>query len=566
MASKTSDLFSKLKFKRPTRQDGDGHENQVEVREDEEQSVKLQEIIDLLVAAGYFRARIKGLSSFDKVVGGMTWCIESCNVEVDVDLLFQENSTIGQKIALTEKIVAVLPKLQCPHLIEPHQIQGLDFIHIFPVIQWLVKRSLEFRTDTSDFVYSYALSQFEKDFPQHLELSEKQKKLLGNVKTVNEIYRPCRVLRKRYALPSKDSKSNIQITVFEYEYKCASNPEYEMERVEERIGNLSLQEHEIQQLMGNMTITEEESFDFEELTEKDREKLLDHHKNLKITQSSTGNQVANLKERKKEIAIRLHQLEDKKSYVEDAIEKINEVIQNVKLQQDNAESALKELELNDISLEKAKEVEEEYCKQELHRLQNLIEEAKKSKPHSSEEKHKEIHTQLEEQNEKLRLIRLQIAKKNRAISILQRRIDEVPSRAELAQYQKRFIELYNQISAKHKETKQYYSLYNTLEDTRLYMKKELSLLNSVSDSYPEAMLSKEGKEEFLQQFMNILEGVKQSKSKLDKRLLEEKSKRDELSQTLHGLVEMNRKYVAAVKQLKLECQKSEVLLAEINRQ
>jgi len=38
------------------------------VREDEEQKIKLQEIIDLLVAAGYFRARIKGLSSFDKVM------------------------------------------------------------------------------------------------------------------------------------------------------------------------------------------------------------------------------------------------------------------------------------------------------------------------------------------------------------------------------------------------------------------------------------------------------------------------------------------------------------------
>jgi hypothetical protein len=38
------------------------------VREDEEQKVKLQEIVDLLVAAGYFRARIKGLSSFDKVI------------------------------------------------------------------------------------------------------------------------------------------------------------------------------------------------------------------------------------------------------------------------------------------------------------------------------------------------------------------------------------------------------------------------------------------------------------------------------------------------------------------
>lgn len=40
---------------------------QVDIREDEEQDVKLKESIDLLLAAGYFRARIKGLSSFDKV-------------------------------------------------------------------------------------------------------------------------------------------------------------------------------------------------------------------------------------------------------------------------------------------------------------------------------------------------------------------------------------------------------------------------------------------------------------------------------------------------------------------
>lgn len=50
------------------------------------------------MAAGYFRARIKGLSPFDKVVGGMTWCIESCTVDIDVNLLFLENSTIGQKM------------------------------------------------------------------------------------------------------------------------------------------------------------------------------------------------------------------------------------------------------------------------------------------------------------------------------------------------------------------------------------------------------------------------------------------------------------------------------------
>lgn len=65
----------------------------------------------------------------------MTWCITTCNFDVDVDLLFQESSTIGQKITLTERIVSVLPKMKCPHAIEPHQIQGLDFKNIFPVIQ-----------------------------------------------------------------------------------------------------------------------------------------------------------------------------------------------------------------------------------------------------------------------------------------------------------------------------------------------------------------------------------------------------------------------------------------------
>lgn len=91
---------------------------QIETREDEEQSQKLQEIIDLLIAAGYFRARIKGLSSFDKVrqltlifflyiytylmfvqiVGGLTWCIDNCNVDLDIDLHFDESLVIGQKM------------------------------------------------------------------------------------------------------------------------------------------------------------------------------------------------------------------------------------------------------------------------------------------------------------------------------------------------------------------------------------------------------------------------------------------------------------------------------------
>jgi hypothetical protein len=44
----------------------------------------------------------------------MVWCITASNEGVDVDILFEENASIGKKIALTEKIVAALPRLKCP--------------------------------------------------------------------------------------------------------------------------------------------------------------------------------------------------------------------------------------------------------------------------------------------------------------------------------------------------------------------------------------------------------------------------------------------------------------------
>ena len=94
----------------------------------------------------------------------MTWCISLSNYEVDVDLLFLENSAIRHKIAITEKIVYLLPVMQCPHRLEPHQIQGLDYIHIFPVVQWLVRKAIETRSEIGNAVRSFSVFQFNKDF------------------------------------------------------------------------------------------------------------------------------------------------------------------------------------------------------------------------------------------------------------------------------------------------------------------------------------------------------------------------------------------------------------------
>ncbi|XP_035211917.1 coiled-coil domain-containing protein 93-like [Stegodyphus dumicola] len=165
--------------------------------------------------------------------------------------------------------------------------------------------------------------------------------------------------------------------------------------------------------------------------------------------------------------------------------------------------------------------------------------------------------------EKLQKIRMLLARKNREIAVLQRKFDEVPSRAELSQYQKRFVELYNQVAAKHKETKQFYTLYNTLEDTRMYIMKEVDLLNSIQENFTEAMSSSSSKGEFLAQLEQIVERILQNKAKIEKKKLEEKRHRDMLNDQLLDLIEKQRLYFKTVKDFKEECWKNESLVAKL---
>ena len=76
--------------------------------------------------------------------------------------------------------------MKCPHRLDPHQIQGLDFIHIFPVIQWLVKRAIETREEFGDYIRSYSVSQYSKfhTTPDEVEFESRKDKA---VLTVTEL-------------------------------------------------------------------------------------------------------------------------------------------------------------------------------------------------------------------------------------------------------------------------------------------------------------------------------------------------------------------------------------------
>ncbi|KAF4513813.1 UNVERIFIED_CONTAM: hypothetical protein B566_EDAN015876 [Ephemera danica] len=424
--------------------DADGKVVKVEVREDEEQGIKLQEIIELLVAAGYFRARIKGLTPFDKVVGGLVWCIENCNVDVDVDLLFQENLTIGQRISLTEKIVGVLPAMGCPHSIEPHQIQGLDCIHIFPVIQWLVKRSLETRQEMGAQIRALAVSQFARLFPKLQQQQNKQQNASAAVMQVMETYAPVRKYRRRGAAPT-DERSRVQSTLLEYGHMRPV-------QVSEASGDSS---------------PDDQSQEVAQGTNKQEE-------GSRIAANIVGNIVSL---RAGEIA------QAAELYAEKSEELANQASPGGEGQSLARQATVLTRRKENLEAEVAKLVQQEsQYKADIEATQKRISDAK---------------TAQEELQQNLGML------------------SDIQGTANKGYLKVNYVS----VSAKHKETKQYYTFYNTLHDTQLYLNKELTLLNSIQDNYAR--------------------------------------------RTLLTLVEQQRSYVAAVTQLTAECRHNEALLAQL---
>lgn len=120
----------------------------------------------------------------------------------------------------------------------------------------------------------------------------------------------------------------------------------------------------------------------------------------------------------------------------------------------------------------------ESCRKEMAELNKIIEE-----PRTPALNAVELQRELAHELDQLQKLRLQVARQNRQLTTVQRQLDNIPDRTELAQYQKRFLELYNQVLAKHRETKQFFSLFNTLSQTKTCLDKELNLLNSIFDSY-----------------------------------------------------------------------------------
>ncbi|XP_003743607.1 coiled-coil domain-containing protein 93 [Galendromus occidentalis] len=518
-------------------------------REDELQAERCEEIIQLLLAAGYFRARIKGLSNFDKVVGGLVWCIQVCAVDIEVELLFNENWNIGRKIALTEKIVRALKDMKCPHPIEPHQIQGNDHIHVFPVVQWLVKRALETREQTAQHHAAFARYQLEKNFG-----------ILPTLRKSVEVYKPIRAYRHnapesltrdilldsvlleysnhRSGEDSGQSSSilsDMQLVEKQTEISDDANNEKMKQLVERRQKEIEQGVEEWREVRGD-----------EDEDSRRKERLL---KEIQWKEKRTEELRDRVEERKLGVASARQRMLESKEELEE-MRKIIEV-----------EGFPKVCDLLHV-LDEMKRQESEFkkeCRKELEKLQQMV--AEEERIIAGEDQMEGAEDKVDEEFAQVAQMKVKIAKLNRQVGKLQRTIDQIPTRSELGQFQRRFVELHQQVADVHKETKQYYTMYNTMNDLCAYLEKEIGLVNSIQDNFVQAMGSSSNRDMFLKQVDASIQGIRQNRIKTERRRLVAKMERDKLQYEYLRLVEQQRMYVKMVAEFKEELRRNQELMA-----
>lgn len=127
--------------------------------------------------------------------------------------------------------------MKCPHQLEPHQIQGMDFIHIFPVVQWLVKRAIETKEEMGDYIRSYSISQFQKTYslPEDDDFIKRKDKAIQTVVDLSDAYKPRRKYRRQQGAEELlDEESRVHSTLLEYGRRHGFSRQSKTEKAEDK--------------------------------------------------------------------------------------------------------------------------------------------------------------------------------------------------------------------------------------------------------------------------------------------------------------------------------------------
>jgi len=239
------------------------------------------------------------------------------------------------------------------------------------------------------------------------------------------------------------------------------------------------------------------------------------------------------------------ELENKGSTAEEA--EMLEIIKGLVAQNENIKKSESEFRLK--CKEKLEEIEErnEKARERLARIGN----------------NEENQEEEEKARERVKALRLKLAKRSRVVVGLERKIDSVPSRTELSQYQRRFLELYDQVAAKHSETQNFYDMYNNLGDQKSYMEKEIKLLNSILENFEASVGSDTRMKQFVDQMETLLTGVKQAREGAEVKMQEQLKIKEGLVAEKKELLSHQQEYFTLVNKVQEEIKKNQIITEKL---
>lgn len=165
---------------------------------------------------------------------------------------------------------------------------------------------------------------------------------------------------------------------------------------------------------------------------------------------------------------------------------------------------------------------------------------------------------------RLERARAAVAARTREVDRLARAIDEIPSRTELVQYERRFGELADEVAEKLDETRKYYAVYNSLARKRDYIGKEDNLVTSMLANFA-SLKSKTARQGYLDQCAGIITTIEESLSKQNAVVDGKRAARDAKAAEVQRLVDAQRSYFKAVKEFQEECDRNDALVRAIAR-
>lgn len=435
----------------------------------------MDSIVEAFVEAGYFRARISSLSDFDKIIGGLAWAMQVFSYDINIDIFYTDNLDLGQKIALTERLVMVILVMNCPHQIEPHQIVGLDYANILPVVRWLIKRSTEVRREHEAFNRLLALRHFHRVTNSSMDRS-----------------RWCHIVPVEHLIRIDEKSATVA---------------HGLDSTTGNVQPLDSHNNQKDQAETNKLALEATSLLLDRLSERFKD-----NQQVSFVKLPSLFRIANRDQGSSEFG-KLDEDEDENS--DDSGEGSSAKRGAIGRKELVASESISPLATTMTTTTTTSLANEETGGKVQAAEQDFSDELGGRSAQDSLELHKELDTELLATNQK--------------ILNLVRKLDSMPSNLEIEQYQRRYIELHQQLISKNKDVKKLYTLFNSLDSTKHYLTKEINLLDSISANLDLTTNSAVNRDQFLKQFQDIIAKIQSVRDDVVVKLNSTRKKCDSLN-------------------------------------